>query len=301
MQHAEFTHGNTRILGFSLAGEETWIVLPELNIGFDLGRAPREVLATDHIFLTHGHMDHAAGVAYYFAQRWFVDNKPGNLYVAEALRDPILRLLKIWAEIDGLEAPATIHIIKPGEDIPVRRDLIVRPFEVNHSSARNRGPRAVPAYGFAAIEVRQKLKDEFHGLSGPQIVDLKEKNVEITRRVEMPLVTFCGDTGPGEFFELDYVKNAAILLLECTFMVEEDLKRARAGAHMHLSDLRRVLPRLNNERILLTHLSRRTALSDARLALRDAFGSDCEPRVSFLMDHRRRGSKPPRPAGPVKP
>ena len=291
MHAAEFSHGPIRVLGFSLAGEETWIVVPEMNIGFDLGRAPQEVVGTDHIFLTHGHMDHAAGVAYYFAQRWFVDNKPGNLYLSEGLRDPIARLLRIWSEIDGLEPPANLHVAKAGVDIAVRRDLIVRPFDVCHSSARNKRHRAIPALGFAAIEVRQKLKDEFQGLTGPQLVEIKQKGIEITRRVEMPLVTFCGDTGPGDFFELDHVKNATVLLLECTFLERDHLDRARAGGHMHISDLCRVFPRLNNERILLTHLSRRTALSDAKAMLFAELGEGVEGRVSFLMEHRRRRSR----------
>lgn len=291
MQAAEFQHGNIRILGFSLAGEETWIVVPEMNIGFDLGRAPQEVVGTDHIFLTHGHMDHAAGIAYYFAQRWFVDNKPGNLYCAPGLCEPIVKLLDIWSEIDGLAAPRKIHAVSPDADVMVRRDLLIRPFQVNHSSARHKGGRGIPALGFAAIEVRHKLKDEFQNLTGPQLVELKKKGVEITRRVEMPMVTFCGDTGPGDFFGLDYVRNAAVLLLECTFLEPDHMDRARAGGHMHVSDLRRVLPQLNNERIVLTHLSRRTALSDARAVLRAELGDAADGRVSFLMEHRRRRSR----------
>lgn len=296
MQPAVVTHRNLRIVGFSLAGEETWIVLPELNVGFDVGRAPREVVGTDHIFLTHGHMDHAAGVAYYFAQRWFVDNQPGNLYVSEALRDPIARLLRVWSEIDGLEAPANLHTIKPGVDVVLRRDLIVRPFEVNHSTARSRTRGGAGAFGFAAIEVRQKLKDEFQGLTGPQLVDAKRRGEEITRRVELPLVTFCGDTGPGAFFDLDYVKDAMVLLLECTFLDRDHVDRARAGGHIHLSDLRAIVPRLNNERILLTHLSRRTSLADAKALLRQELGDEAMERVSFLMEHRPRRTRGPMPA-----
>lgn len=288
---AEFTHGGIRLIGCSLAGEETYVVAPELNLAFDIGRAQRETLAVDHIFLSHGHMDHAAGIAYYFSQRMFVDNQPGHVYVPRPLAEPIRRLLRIWADIDGHEPPANIHAAEPGTDIPLRRDLVVRPFQVNHPCRRH-DQSVVQALGYAALEVRHKLIDEYQGLSGPQLVELKKQGVQITRRVEIPLVTYVGDTARGDFLDLDYVRNSKVLLLDCTFVEPDHRERARAGYHIHVSDLPEIVPRLNNERILLIHLSRRTALSTAKSQLRRELGPDPAGRVSFLMEHRRRGRRP---------
>jgi len=288
---AEFRHGDLRLLGFSAAGEETYIVAPELNLAFDVGRGQREVLAVDHVFLTHGHMDHAAGIAYYFSQRMFIDNPPGHLYAPELLLAPIQRLLRVWGEIDGHEPPAHIHPAVPGTDITLRRDLVVRPFEVNHPCRRHRRD-TVHALGYAAIEVRRKLKDEHQGLTGPQIVELKNQGVEITRRIEIPLVAYCGDTAPGDFLDLEFVRQAKVLLLDCTFLEPEHRERARAGYHLHVSDLREVLPRLNNERIVLMHLSRRTALTKARDYLERELGPEVDERLCFFMDFRRRSGRP---------
>jgi ribonuclease Z len=298
MARAEFILDQLRVIGSSYAGEETWLGLPELNVGFDIGRAPRDIIPIEHIFLTHGHMDHAAGLAYYFAQRWFVDAAPGNLYVAPSLIDPIRRLLRVWGEIDGHEPPANLHPAVPGRDLAVRRDLIVRPFEVSHFGAKTQRAALSQALGYCVIEVRQKLKDEFAGLSGPQIVEKKQAGIEITRRVEVPLVAFCGDTGPGPFLDLDYVRTARILLLECTFFDPDDLRRSRAGGHMHISDLKAALPQLSNERILITHLTRRMMLSEAKAILRQELGHECDGRVSLLMEHHRRNLRPPRPSAP---
>jgi ribonuclease Z len=287
IQTADFTLG-----GYSLAGEETCFAAPELNLGFDIGRAPREMLAVDHIFLSHGHMDHAAGVAYYFSQRMFIDNAPGNLYAAEPLIEPFRELLRLWGEIDGNEPAANLHAIIPGEDIDVRRGLIVRPFEVRHA-CRGRNRQRFNGLGFSVIEVRKKLLEEYQGLMGPQIVELKRQGVEIERRVEVPLLTYCGDTALGDFLELPHVRESKLLLLECTFVDPDHVERARAGHHMHVSDLAKVIPGLNNERIVLTHLTRRTPLHIAKAALRQVLG-DTEGRVSFLGEHRKR--RKPRPA-----
>ncbi len=283
----EFNEGGIRIRGYTAAGEESYYVLPELGIAFDLGRAPRDVLAADHVFLSHGHMDHAAGIAYYFAQRHFIDNPPGHLYVAPALRDPIDRLLQLWAEIDGRVPPSNLHTVEPGRDVELRRDLRVRPFRVDHP-CRGRDRSVVHSLGFSVIEVRRKLLEQYQGLTGPQIVELKNRNVEVAQRIEIPLVTYCGDTAVGAFLELDHVRRSRVLLLECTFFDPQHVERARAGNHTHAIDLREVLPKLENEHILITHVSRRTALSEARTQLAAIVGEAAMQRVSFFMQHRSR-------------
>src|SRR5215218_3553947 len=52
------------LIGYSVAGEETVVQVPELNVCFDIGRSPYFALTSNIICITHGHMDHLAGVAY---------------------------------------------------------------------------------------------------------------------------------------------------------------------------------------------------------------------------------------------
>ncbi|MHC4258768.1 MAG: hypothetical protein ACYSUH_10480 [Planctomycetota bacterium] len=49
------------VLGYSVAGEETVIGMPQLDVCFDIGKAPDQLIALNHVLLTHGHMDHAHG------------------------------------------------------------------------------------------------------------------------------------------------------------------------------------------------------------------------------------------------
>ncbi len=283
---SELTIGNLHLIGRSIAGEETFVILPEYNVAFDIGTSPRELISIDHVLLSHGHMDHAAGIAYYFAQRMFVDNPPGHVYMPEPLLVPMQKLLEIWGQIDGRQAPAHLHAARPDEDILLRRDLLVRPFRVEHPTRRPGGGR-MDSLGYSLIEVRKKLKDEYRELTGPQIVQLKNQGVEIERRVEIPLVAYCGDTAAGDFLRLEHVRRARVLLLECTFVEDDHAERARAGHHIHVRDLARIVPDLENEYIVLIHLSRRTALRAARERIRAELGSHAD-RVCLLMEHRRR-------------
>ena len=89
--------------------------------------------------------------------------------------------------------------------------------------------------GYTVIEKRKKLKAEFSDLTGPEIVKLKKKGVKIDYPLDIPIVTYLGDTRYVDFSSLEYVVNSRILIAECTFFVDEHLSRADAGKHMHIT------------------------------------------------------------------
>lgn len=272
------------IRGYSVAGEETVIAVPELNLCFDVGRAPAEIISIDHVFLSHGHMDHAAGLAYYFSQRNFVGNAPGCVLAPKHLVEPIRDLLKVWSRIEGHPSPAKIVGMDGGDRFGLRKGLVAEAFNVNHRAA---------ALGYAILDVRHKLKAEFQGKSGPELVALKREGVVIENVVEVPLMAYCGDTAEGAFLDADIVRRAKILFLECSFFEADHVRRAREGYHMHVRDVARILPRLENEHVVLHHGSRRTSLRDAKATLAKMAPAEALDRVTFLMD-RRRGQAIPR-------
>ncbi|MEE8385400.1 MAG: MBL fold metallo-hydrolase [Dehalococcoidia bacterium] len=277
-QLIEHQLGGIRLLGYSVAGEETVIAAPELNVCFDVGRAPPEVLSMDHVLLSHGHMDHSAGLAYYFSQRNFMGVAPGCVLLPKALERPVRDLLRVWAQIEGHLSPGRIVGLDPGESFELRRGLLVRTFEPNHK---------VPALGYCLVEVRRKLKPEFADRTGPELVELKKQGVEIEYTLEIPLVAYGGDTAEGSWLQLDMVRKAKILLLECTFFEAEHVRRARVGYHLHVRDVARLLGKLENEHIVLIHVTRRTGTRDAKQALAKMTNEATMARVTFLMDGRR--------------
>lgn len=277
--------GDIRIIGYSVAGEETVIAAPELNVCFDVGKAPAEMLSVDHVLLSHGHMDHSAGLAYYFSQRNFVGNAPGCVLAPKYLVQPIRDLLRVWAAIEGHESPAKLVGMSPGDNFEVRRGLVVRAFEINHR---------VPALGFCVLDVRHKLKPEYVGLQGSELVNLKKQGIEIEHTVEVPLIAFCGDTAEGSWQQLEMVRTAKVLILECSFFEPDHVKRARLGYHLHVRDVARILEKMDNEHFLLTHLSRRTSLRDAKAMLAKLVSERVHSRVTFLMDRRKNAPPSPR-------
>jgi ribonuclease Z len=275
---AKITIGELDIIGYSVAGEETVIAIPQLDVCFDVGKAPDQIIPINHVLLTHGHMDHAAGIAYYLSHRNFCGMSAGTILAPEVLLPPMRDIFDAWARLDGNSLPANLVGVKPGDEFQIKPNLFARVFPTKHS----RG-----SVGFTVIEKRKKLKAELAGLTGPQIVELKKKGVEVDNPIEIPIVTYLGDTQYVDFSQLNYITESKILIAECTFYVDEHAERALAGRHMHIDEFVLLMSKLNNQHIVVTHTTLRTPMSQIRKILKDELPPDKFDKVVLLMDKNR--------------
>ena len=266
--------GALTIIGYSVAGEETVVQVPELGVCFDVGRAPQFALSSDLLCITHGHMDHLAGIGYFVSQRHFLGMKPATILLPADLARPVDDLLRCWQRIERQVSPYTLVPMEPGDFHEVRKDFGIRALRTHHGGS---------SLGFACISVREKLKPDYHDRSGPDLANMRRAGVEIQYRVEVPLVTYLGDTGPGPVFEHPDVVNAGILITECTFYDPEHRRKSREGRHLHVAQLAEILPSLRNGHVVILHVSRRTGLARAKRWLTKAFGP-IPVNVHFLMD-----------------
>jgi ribonuclease Z len=269
-----------RVQGYSIAGEETVVQVPELDVCFDIGRCPRFALASPYVALTHGHMDHAAGLAYYFSQRHFQGMGVGTVLCSPALAEATRRMMEAWVDIEAQRTPFKVIPMTPGDDsgeFELKKGFHLRAFETMHTPS---------SLGYSIVEKRSKLKEEYAGLPQSKLVELKEAGEPITYIKEVPQVTFTGDTAPGSHFTRPEVTNARVLVTECTFLEAGHRDRARIGKHLHLSDIVKLLPNLEAEAVVITHLSRRTHLGQAKEQLQKAIPPEHLDRVFLLMDHR---------------
>lgn len=91
------------IIGYSIAGEETVVAIPQLDVCFDVGKAPDQIISINHVLLSHGHMDHAAGFAYYLSQRNFCGLPAGTILAPWDLLAPMREIIDAWGWLDGKE------------------------------------------------------------------------------------------------------------------------------------------------------------------------------------------------------
>jgi ribonuclease Z len=263
------------ITGYSVAGEETVVAVPKLDVCFDIGKAPDQIIPINHILLTHGHIDHSAGFAYYLSHRNFCGMSPGTILAPANLLAPMKDIIDGWMRLDGNKLPVNLVGVKAGDEFKIKPNLAARVFPTKHS----RG-----SVGYSIIEKRKKLKSEFAGLTGPQIVELKKKGVEIDNQVEIPIVTYLGDTQYVDFSQLNYIAESKILIAECTFYIDEHADRAHAGRHMHIDEFVKLIAELNNQYVVVTHTTQRTPMSQIRKILKEQIPADKYDRIILLMD-----------------
>ncbi len=266
------------IIGYSVAGEETVVAIPQLDVCFDIGKAPDQVIPINNILLTHGHMDHAAGFAYYLSHRNFCGQSPGTIVAPESMLGPIRQIINAWGRLDGNEVPANLVGVRPADEYQIKPNLFARVFPTKHSS---------DSVGYCIIEKRKKLKPEYLGLASSQIVELKKQGVEIDCPLEIPIVTYLGDTQYVDFSQLKYIAESRILIVECTFYEAEHSERAQAGRHMHIDEFAALLEKLQNEHIIITHTTQRTPMREIRRILREALPQEKHKKITLLMSERR--------------
>jgi len=267
------------VVGYSVAGEETVVAIPQLDVCFDIGKAPDQIISIKNILLTHGHMDHAAGIAYYLSHRNFCGQSAGTILAPENLLGPMQQIIDGWGMLDGNKVPANLVGVKPGDEYQIKPNLFARVFPTKHSKG---------SVGYSVIEKRKKIKPEYAKLKGPQIVELKRQGIEIDYPLEIPIVTYLGDTQYVDFSQLEYISQSKILIAECTFYEVEHVRRAEAGKHMHIDEFAGLLEKLENEYIIITHTTQRTAMREVRKILKGSLSAEKYKKVILLMDKRLR-------------
>src|SRR5262245_26963954 len=139
------------IIGYSVAGEETVIQVPELNVCFDIGRSTWFALKSDFVCISLSHMDHLAGLVYYLSQRSVQGMKPGTVLLPRELERSADVLLRAWRDVERQRTPYNLVPMSPGKLYEVRRDFGIRAFATHHG---------FPSLGYALISIREKLKPE---------------------------------------------------------------------------------------------------------------------------------------------
>lgn len=266
-----------RVQGTSVAGEATSVQVPELDVCFDMGACPRPMLASKYVALSHGHMDHVGGLAYYCSQRQFQGMGTGTIICSKEIEGAVHGMMRGYRELEQQETPYEVIALDDEGELEIKNNILLRRFNVEHTC---------PASGYVVVEKRSKLKPEYVDLPQEKLKEIKDRGEEITRILDIPHVAYMGDTLPGPHMVREDVRKAKIVICECTFAEEDHKERAKVGKHVHLDDVAEWLPVLECEKLVLIHLSRRSNLGAARKRLRQLVKREDAERVEFLMDFR---------------
>lgn len=244
------------IEGWSRAAVQTYWRIPELRIGFDLGAHPWEFMGTENWFVSHTHLDHIASLPAYVARRRMMKMEPPKIYLPEHAVDTVDKILKLFTRLDRGRMPCELIGVKPGDEIELSREQVVTVWETKHT---------VPSVGYVVWERRKKLKQEYSGLSGDQIRDIRQSGIDVTEERRLPIVAYVGDSAPAGLDNCPAAFEAQILITELTFVAPGHRKeKIHKFGHMHLDDFLARRELFKNELIIAGHLSTRYSVKQVR-------------------------------------
>ena len=239
------------ITGSSVAGIRTAFQIPEWRIQLDAGNQSFNKISD--IFITHTHADHVASLPLIILEN-ISDKITTNIYCPKESTKLIEGMITsfLMCNYNSIHVPKRYyHVIglEPSYLLEVKlnkQNVIVQSFYSDHTVM-------TLSYGF--IEKKKKLKDEFTGLDGKEIVALKTKGVEITAEVEYKKLVFCGDTSINIFTINPDILSFDNIVIECTFFEEDDLQLAESRKHMHWLQLKPVILENPHINFYLIHIS----------------------------------------------
>ena len=262
------------IEGRSRAGHETWFRVRELGIGLDIGRCPDALVAVPNIFVTHAHLDHAAGIPYYAGQRRLQGLPGGRVFVPEEAAADVRALMTIHERLEGIDYEIEIIGMSPGESTPVGGVHSVRAHAATHR---------VPARAWEFLAIRHHLKPALAGHDGAAIAELRRGGAAVHDETEHSILFYTGDTDRGILEQSEAIYRAEVLMIECSFVGERHQDRAATYRHIHFDDIAEFADRFENEVIVLTHFSRRYSAREIRDAIRRRAPTSLRDRLRLAL------------------
>jgi len=268
-------HAGLTVEGYSRAAVQSYWRIPELKIGFDLGAQPWDFMGTPTWMLTHTHLDHIAALPVYIARRRMMKMGPPTIYLPEQALEDVRRLLLVMQRLDRGRQVCELKGVRPGDEFELSREHVVTVFATTHT---------IPSVGYVVWERRNKLKDEYHGLPGDRIRDLRLSGVEVTREVRTPLLCYTGDTSPAGLDAYPPVFQAKVLITEMSF-VRPNHRREKIHkfGHMHLDDFLERADRFQNELLICGHLSTRYHPQEVRRVVEARLPASLRDRLKLWI------------------
>jgi ribonuclease Z len=274
------------LAGFSISGLATYVQIPELDVCFDMGECPLSSLALNHVLLSHAHGDHARCLPRHWQLRRMVGMVgDAAYYLPEVIRPGCEAWVQAEAQFEGVPeadvAPPPLTGLGPDSPLvplPRRKELRVRAFPVTHR---------VPSLGYTLLTHKRKLKAEYHGVPGPELVRLRAEGVTVQDEVDEPRVTFIGDCIGQSLLDQAHIWKSRIVIIEATFLGPGEEALAERKGHTHVAEIARTLLQLGDavetEHIVLKHFSMRYTAGEIVGHVDRVIPARFRPRVHLFL------------------
>ncbi|GAA5084985.1 MBL fold metallo-hydrolase [Nocardia iowensis] len=242
------------LTGYSRANDKTFFHVPELRCSLDAGLC--EGQRVDTVFLTHTHHDHAKDLDF-LAESADVYLPVESVPYAESYLRASAELNHGSAYDQSRAAGHRLHGVRGNDEFTFgRRGHHVRVVQCEHK---------VPCVGYAFSERRKSLLPEFELLRnrlpgaefGRLMAGKRKAGQAVEQETRHQLFAYLGDTHVTVFERNPWLFDYPVIITECTFLHDTELRRADTVGHTVWSRLRPIIEAHPNNLFILIHFSLR--------------------------------------------
>ena len=249
-----------RLKGHSRSTEMTCFYIPDLCFYCDAGI--HSYFSADYIFVSHGHGDHIQSInGILKSQNIERSKQPVLIYCPHEISKMLTKYIESFFQVNANNPYLKCHKIMNVIGLSSSERLALKIKNRNYLMETFKCFHSVPTLGFGLIEVREKLREEFIGQSPTEIIVLKKNGVSITNLIEVPLFCYLGDTTHAVFDAIKIFYYPTIIV-ECTFLYDDDLQEATKRKHMHWLNLKSIIAKHPDNLFILIHFSLRYSDQD---------------------------------------
>jgi ribonuclease Z len=209
------------VVGTSVGARATAFSLPEFGAALDLGRLTPILAAQPVVLLSHGHLDHLAGVlAYLNVRARFHEAEPTTVFGPPEVCGPLRQALALMPGMESvrkrMQLEAVIRDAAPGDEVRLPRGRAT-PFPLDHG---------VPTLGWMLWSDGS----------------------------DRPALVYAMDSTTEPFRAAPELLDAAVAIVECSFPERNRRIAARLSKHAHVLDWVELAPELTCDALVLAHL-----------------------------------------------
>ncbi|MGB0680226.1 MAG: MBL fold metallo-hydrolase [Polyangiales bacterium] len=264
------------VRGISVGGVYTCLQVPELDLSFDVGIAPRTLCGSRHLLLSHGHVDHIGALLTLLGQRALVGQKaPLHTLMPLEMVAPMHAMLQAASGMQRHDLQLEAVGMRPGDAAFLHADLWAQAVRTHHS---------VPSLGYIISRRVDKLKPALRGLPGVEIAARKQAGEAVTDTVQRPLLAYITDSLIDVLPHHPELFQVPLLILESTFLdARKSVAEARRRCHVHLDEIIAMAERFDNEALVLMHFSQHHSPAQVHALLAERLPACLRARVQALL------------------